>query len=188
MPSRGILEVYIYRDNAKVPTKATSGSIGYDLYAYLPIKGFVTIQPMSGVTISTGIAITAPPHTYARIASRSGLMSRHKVFTPGGIIDNDYNGEIKVVLYNFSTEPFAVVAGMRIAQLVLERYESPRIQSRTFPITITATSAAHNNDKATNEEGVHNNDMATNEEGDQNTERKIEEVRNDRGFGSTGLF
>ena len=59
-----------------------------------------------------------PP--YGRIASRSGLTIKHAIETKAGVIDPDYTGNAKVVLYNFGKEPYIVKKGDRIAQLILE--------------------------------------------------------------------
>lgn len=56
-----------------------------------------------------------------RVAPRSGLASKHFIDTGAGVIDADYRGEVKVLLFNFSEVDFAVKQGERIAQLVLER-------------------------------------------------------------------
>jgi len=56
-----------------------------------------------------------------RVAPRSGLASKHSIDTGAGVIDADYRGEVKVLLFNFSEVDFAVKQGERIAQLVLER-------------------------------------------------------------------
>jgi hypothetical protein len=63
----------------------------------------------------------APPGTYARIAPRSGLIVKHGIDLGAGVIDEDYQGEIKVVLINNSTIPFQVRPGDRIAQLIFEK-------------------------------------------------------------------
>lgn len=56
-----------------------------------------------------------------RVAPRSGLASKHFIDTGAGVIDADYRGEVKVLLFNFSEVDFTVQQGDRIAQLVLER-------------------------------------------------------------------
>lgn len=59
-----------------------------------------------------------------RVAPRSGLASKHFIDTGAGVIDADYRGEVKVLLFNFSEVDFTVLQGDRIAQLVLERVSS----------------------------------------------------------------
>lgn len=56
-----------------------------------------------------------------RIAPRSGLAVKNFIDTGAGVIDADYRGEVKVLLFNHAEEPFAIKEGDRIAQLVLER-------------------------------------------------------------------
>ena len=68
--------------------------------------------------------MSLPPGTYARIAPRSGLTIRNFIDVGVGVVDLDYRGKIKVVLFNHSAEDFAVQAGDQIAQLILERIET----------------------------------------------------------------
>lgn len=56
-----------------------------------------------------------------RVAPRSGLAAKHFIDTGAGVIDADYRGEVKVLLFNFSEVDFTINEGDRIAQLVLER-------------------------------------------------------------------
>lgn len=56
-----------------------------------------------------------------RIAPRSGLAAKHFIDTGAGVIDADYRGEVKVLLFNHSDVDFPIKAGDRVAQLVLER-------------------------------------------------------------------
>ena len=76
-------------------------------------------------TMETGLAVALPAGTYARIAPRSGLAIRNFIDVGVGVVDSDYRGEIKVVLFNHSAEDFKVQAGDQIAQLILERIETP---------------------------------------------------------------
>jgi len=102
------------------PERATPGSSGFDLKAWLP-NGDVTLQPGKRAAISTGLAIhILDANTEGQIRSRSGLALKHgvAVLNSPGTIDNDYRGDIKVILINHGTEPFVVTTGMRIAQLV----------------------------------------------------------------------
>jgi dUTP pyrophosphatase len=105
------------------PTYATSGSAGMDLYAAIgqPVK----ISPQERRLVSTGIAIALPAGYEAQVRSRSGLANKHGVvvLNAPGTIDSDYRGEIKVILANFGNEVFTVEHGMRIAQMVIARYE-----------------------------------------------------------------
>ena len=79
-------------------------------------------------TVETRLAVSLPPGTYARIAPRSGLAIRNFIDVGVEVLDSDYWGEIKVVLFNHSVEDFPVQAGDRIAQLILERIETPQVK------------------------------------------------------------
>jgi len=70
--------------------------------------------------------VSQPEGTYARIAPRSGLAWRHGIQVGAGVVDSDYTGEVKVVLFNQDPSlPFEVRRGYRIAQLIFERVEIP---------------------------------------------------------------
>jgi dUTP pyrophosphatase len=69
--------------------------------------------------------VVLPHGTYGRIAPRSGLAVKHGVDTLAGVIDPDYSGEVKVVLQNLDpTNPYIILPGYRIAQLILEKFKS----------------------------------------------------------------
>jgi dUTP pyrophosphatase len=119
--------------NAQLPSKGTSGSIGYDLHA----TDGTTIPPGQRTLVGTGVAIKTPPGTYGRIAPRSSLAVKHSVDMAAGVVDPDYRGEVKVALANQGNLPFMVKTGDRIAQLILERAEAPPPQEvTTLPSTI----------------------------------------------------
>ena len=105
--------------NAQLPVRATFGSAGYDLFS----TDSYVVLPGRRVVVSTGISIQLPPGTYGRIAPRSGLAVKHGLDILAGVIDPDYQGEIKVVLQNMDGQnPFVIRPGYRIAQLILENY------------------------------------------------------------------
>ena len=81
------------------------------------------IYPKSTAIISTGLFVRPEPGYCIRVLSRSGLAFKHKVFVlnADGLIDEDYSGEIKVVLANFGEELYKVNEGDRIAQLKIEK-------------------------------------------------------------------
>ncbi|KAG9778306.1 Deoxyuridine 5'-triphosphate nucleotidohydrolase [Exophiala dermatitidis] len=109
--------------DATTPTRGSAFAAGYDLYASKP-----TTVPARGKTlVSTDLAIATPEGTYGRVAPRSGLASKHYIDTGAGVIDADYRGEVKVLLFNHSDVDFQVNKGDRIAQLVLERIYTPEI-------------------------------------------------------------
>lgn len=106
-----------------LPSYATEGSAGMDLYAYL--SNAITLAPLERVLIPTGIAIALPEGYEAQVRPRSGLAAKRglTVLNAPGTIDADYRGEIKVILVNLSPEEARIEPGERIAQLVVARYE-----------------------------------------------------------------
>lgn len=121
------LKIYKRSENATTPTKGSALAAGYDLYsseeATVPAKG----QAM----VATDISVIVPVGTYGRVAPRSGLAVKHGISTGAGVVDADYRGEVKVVLFNHSDKDFSIAKGDRIAQLVLEKIVNAEIQEIT---------------------------------------------------------
>jgi len=87
----------------------------------------VTLQPGERALVPTGIALALPEGFVALVHPRSGLAARHgiSIVNAPGTIDAGYRGEVKVCLVNTDTdEPFTVRRGDRIAQLVIQRFET----------------------------------------------------------------
>jgi dUTP pyrophosphatase len=104
-------------DNVKLPIRGSDLAAGIDIMANQDM-----IIPLGERSpISTGIALVAPPGTYGRIVPRSGLAVKHGIDIGAGVIDEDYRGEIKVILINNSSISFQVRPGDRIAKLILEK-------------------------------------------------------------------
>lgn len=97
--------------------KATEGSAGFDLHA---IEKQV-IFPNETKLVKTGLKLELPIGTMALVLSRSGLALKNSVFVLNapGLIDSDYRGEVCVILHNSGREPYEVLEGSRIAQLVI---------------------------------------------------------------------
>jgi dUTP pyrophosphatase len=102
-----------------LPDYATAGAAGMDLLA--AVEHPVTIAPFGRALIPTGFAIALPPGYELQIRPRSGLALKHGIVLPNapGTIDEDYRGEVQVIVMNASDEHFVVSRGMRIAQAVL---------------------------------------------------------------------
>jgi len=99
-----------------VPSYATDGAAGLDVVAAEEL----TLAPGERHAVATGFAIAIPPGYEVQVRPRSGLALKHGITclnTPG-TIDEDYRGEVKVILANLGSEPFAVKRGERIAQLI----------------------------------------------------------------------
>jgi len=99
-----------------VPSYATDGAAGLDVVAAEELM----LAPGQRHAVATGFSIAIPPGYEVQVRPRSGLALKHGITclnTPG-TIDEDYRGEVKVILANLGSEPFAVKRGERIAQLV----------------------------------------------------------------------
>ena len=98
---------------------ATEGAGGLDLAAALDAP--LTLAPGARAAVPTGLAIQLPPGTEGQVRPRSGLAARHgvTVLNAPGTIDEDYRGEIRVLLVNLGAEPYAIEPGDRVAQLVV---------------------------------------------------------------------
>ena len=99
-----------------LPSYATAGAAGMDVVA----AENLTLAPGARHPVATGFAIAIPEGYEVQVRPRSGLALKHGITclnTPG-TIDSDYRGEVKVILANLGEEPFEIVRGERIAQLV----------------------------------------------------------------------
>ena len=105
---------------AALPRRMSAAAAGLDLAACLR-GGPVVLAPGARALIPTGIALAIPPGYEGQVRPRSGLALRHgiSIVNAPGTIDADYRGELKVLLINLGSEPFAVAHGDRIAQLVV---------------------------------------------------------------------
>ena len=110
-------------DNAQLPVRGRVGDAGYDLFACE--DAIVDGNTWKG--IGTGIAIEIPVDCYARVAPRSGLAAKHGIDVLAGVIDHNYRGEIRVILYNHGSNELNIKAGDRIAQLIFERIYTPDV-------------------------------------------------------------
>lgn len=100
-----------------LPAYATSGAAGMDVVS----AEAVTIAPGERHAVATGLALAIPQGFEIQVRPRSGLALKHGITVPNtpGTIDSDYRGELKVILMNLGSEPFAIARGDRVAQLVL---------------------------------------------------------------------
>ena len=103
--------------DAVIPKRATEGSAGLDLSS----SEDLIIPAHKWNAVPTGIAISVPRDCYARIAPRSGLAFKKGIDVGAGVVDSDYSGEIKVILFNHANEDFTIKKGDRIAQIIFER-------------------------------------------------------------------
>jgi len=116
-------------EDLPLPARMSKGAAGMDLYAN--IKEDETLGPGEIKAIPTGIRISMPEGFEAQIRPRSGLAAKYGVtmVNAPGTVDSDYRGEIKVILINLGQADFTVHRGDRIAQMVINRYESPDFEA-----------------------------------------------------------
>jgi dUTP pyrophosphatase len=119
------LRVKQVQEHALMVDIPKKGDSGMDLKACLPLgTETIVIEPNTRELVKTGISIELPQGHEAQVRSRSGLALKNGICVLNGIgtIDNSYRGEIGVILYNSSDEPFEIKHGDRIAQLVVAEY------------------------------------------------------------------
>lgn len=115
------IDVKLLHPNAKLPSRSKPDDAGADLHAL----DAVAIEPGARAVIKTGIAISVPRGFYARVAPRSGLAVKQGIDTLAGVVDTGYQGDVSVVLINHGDQTFIAKAGDRIAQLIVEKIETP---------------------------------------------------------------
>ncbi len=127
-----ILKIIKLNDGATMPSFATTGSAGIDL-SYSG-KEKIIIEPLKRAIIPTGLSISLDEGYEAQIRPRSGLAAKNgvTVLNSPGTIDSDYRGEIKIILINLGSENFIVESNMRIAQMVIAKYERVRLEEVSF--------------------------------------------------------
>jgi dUTP pyrophosphatase len=116
------LRIHVLRPGlAQLPSYASDGAAGLDLHAALDQA--MTLAPGARAAVPTGIAIALPPGHEGQVRPRSGLAIKHgvTVLNAPGTIDEDYRGELQVLLVNLGSEPYVIQNGDRIAQLLVAR-------------------------------------------------------------------
>jgi dUTP pyrophosphatase len=109
-----------------LPAHETAGAAGLDLLAAVEQGCPLEIGSGERCLVPTGLILQLPPGHEGQVRPRSGLALRHgvTVLNAPGTIDADYRGEVQVLLVNLGRDTFTVTRGMRIAQLVVARYEA----------------------------------------------------------------
>lgn len=117
--SRLGLRVARLRPDAVLPRYATDGAAGLDLSAALDEP--LLVGPRARVRVPTGLVVALPPGCEGQVRPRSGLAFKHglTVLNAPGTIDEDYRGELAVLLVNLGEEAVRILPGDRIAQLVV---------------------------------------------------------------------
>jgi len=104
-----------------IPVYASAGAAGADLRANLPDRGDVILVPGARALVQTGLRLEIPAGYEVQVRPRSGLALRDGIILPNapGTIDSDYRGPLGVILMNMGADPFVIVHGDRIAQMVV---------------------------------------------------------------------
>jgi dUTP pyrophosphatase len=126
------LEVLVIAGEGFAPVYAKPGDAGADLRSTEALE----IEPGGRALVKTGVSIAMPDGVVGLVHPRSGLAAKHgiTVLNAPGTVDAGYRGEIMVTLLNTSSEPFQVLVGDRIAQILFQRVERARfIQVTTLP-------------------------------------------------------
>ena len=111
------------RNDIELPQYHTVDSAGVDLAA--AIDEPIVLKPLDRKLIPTGIALEIPKDYEIQIRARSGMSLKHGITAANGVgtVDADFRGEICAILINLSNKDFTIEPGMRVAQMVLSKYE-----------------------------------------------------------------
>ena len=139
------MEIVLMNDDAIIPTRASKRSAGLDLCSSIDI----CIEVGSIKKINTGIRVSLPENTYGSIRDKSSLGAKG-LLTLGGVIDNDYAGEIIIIMTSL-IEPIKIKQGQKIAQLIVSNIIYPKIKLVKF------LKSTERNDKGFGEMDINNN-------------------------------
>ena len=119
-----IIKFQLTDGDAQLPVRATDDAAGIDLFS--PLQ--VTVKAKNRCVLDTNIKAQLPEGCYGRLAPRSSLAANHGLDIGAGVIDPDYRGTIKLVIFNFGEKGYTVQQGERVAQLICETIVKPEIQ------------------------------------------------------------
>lgn len=117
---------------AKLPAYGSEHAAGFDIAANLGWGKSLVLYPRLRYSIQTGLAFAVPSGHYLRIAPRSGLAVKNGIDVLAGVVDEDYRGEVIVVLLNTGSEEHRINHGDRIAQGIIERIAHVAISEAGF--------------------------------------------------------
>ena len=124
--------------NAKIPTRGSQFSAGFDLYALLESES-ISIKAHETVKIGTGLSFAIPQGWFGAIFARSGLATKEGLRPANcvGVVDSDYRGEIIIALHNDSDEIRIVKNGDRVAQMIIMPFLEADLEiSESLPETV----------------------------------------------------
>ena len=120
------MEIVLMNDDAIIPTRASKRSAGLDLYSTID----ACIEVGSIKKINAEICVSLPENSYGSIRDKSSLAAKG-LLTLGGVIDNDYTGEIIIIMTSL-IEPIKIKQGQKIAQLIVSNITYPEIKLVKF--------------------------------------------------------
>jgi len=120
---RVAIKIWDHAKDLPLPSYATAQAAGMDVLA--AIDAPITLNTGDSAMVATGISIALPAGYECQVRPRSGLAAKNgvTVLNAPGTVDADYRGEIKAILINHGKVPFTIERGMRIAQIVIAKYE-----------------------------------------------------------------
>lgn len=104
--------------HAVVPQRANDTDAWYDLCS---VESYL-LEPWERKIFLTNISMAIPVWYYGRVAPRSGLAVKYGLDVLAGVVDAGYRGDVWVVLLNTGEEAFSITTGMKIAQIIIEKY------------------------------------------------------------------
>ena len=109
--------------NVTLPSYQTEHAAAMDVHAFIAEPK--TLQPLERAMIPTGLAFEIPEGYEMQVRARSGLSIKHGITMVNGVgtIDADYRGELNILVINLGQEPFIIEPDMRIAQLLVTKYD-----------------------------------------------------------------
>lgn len=121
-----MLSVTKLSEDAFLPTYGSEYAAGLDLYSTKDVM----VLPGERVLVPLDIAIELPKNTYGHILPRSGLALKKGIHIGAGVIDEDYRGNVGVLLFNLGKESVEFKKGDRIAQMVVKPYVHVMVQEK----------------------------------------------------------
>ena len=116
---------FVLEKGVNPPVLSHKLDVGYDIRS----NETVSLPKRGMKCVSTGVRIKSmPTDLYIRIGSRSGLSFKHRIEVGAGVIDPNYTGGIKVILYNHSDVEYKIEKGDKIAQLIFTKISRPDIK------------------------------------------------------------
>lgn len=118
------IQIKKIRDDAIIPKFALRGDVAMDLFS----NEEIIIKPRERISCKTGIAIKLPEGYAGLIWDKSGLSHKFGLKMLGGVFDSNYLGEWFIGLINLSNESYQIEKGQKIAQVIFQKIETPRIE------------------------------------------------------------